>query len=163
MIYPMKTCLKTNSPEETVKVADSIGRRLKGGEIFVLISDLGGGKTTFTRGLASAIGSHDEVSSPSFTLSHLYKGGDLTIHHYDFYRLPDIGLMREELEEVLEEEQSVVVIEWPKEVETSLPANRMIKVHISRQKESEDVRNMCFEVSDSLEDIIEHIAEAVRC
>jgi tRNA threonylcarbamoyladenosine biosynthesis protein TsaE len=59
----------TNSPEQTIDVAKSIGARLKGGECIELTSDVGGGKTTFVRGLVSGAGSTDHVSSPTFTIS----------------------------------------------------------------------------------------------
>ncbi|PIZ61832.1 tRNA (adenosine(37)-N6)-threonylcarbamoyltransferase complex ATPase subunit type 1 TsaE, partial [Candidatus Saccharibacteria bacterium CG_4_10_14_0_2_um_filter_52_9] len=85
---------------------------MRGGEVIVLTSDLGGGKTSFVRGLAAGMASHDLVHSPSFTLSNQYKAGDLTLCHFDFYRLNDPGIMRNELAEVLKDSQAVVAVEW---------------------------------------------------
>ncbi|MEO7364621.1 MAG: tRNA (adenosine(37)-N6)-threonylcarbamoyltransferase complex ATPase subunit type 1 TsaE [Candidatus Saccharimonadales bacterium] len=90
-----------------------------------LVSDLGGGKTTFTRGLASGIGSTDRVSSPSFTLMNQYRGDKLMIYHFDFYRLAEPGIMREELAEVLTDPSAVVVVEWANIVEDVLPVERV--------------------------------------
>lgn len=90
-----------------------------------LVSDLGGGKTTFVKGLARGIQSNDAVTSPSFSLSNVYKGHELTVHHFDFYRLHEAGIMREELAEVMEDSQAVTVVEWGDIVTDVLPANRL--------------------------------------
>jgi tRNA threonylcarbamoyladenosine biosynthesis protein TsaE len=117
--------IKSNSSASTEQLGHNIGTRLRGGEVIELDSDLGGGKTTFVRGLAAGMGSDDAVSSPSFTISQVYQAGNLTLHHYDFYRLPDAGLMQQELAEVLEDPQAVVVVEWAGVVENVLPAERI--------------------------------------
>jgi tRNA threonylcarbamoyladenosine biosynthesis protein TsaE len=117
--------IKSNSSASTEQLGHNIGTRLRGGEVIELASDLGGGKTTFVRGLAAGMGSDDAVSSPSFTISQVYQAGNLTLHHYDFYRLPDAGLMQQELAEVLEDPQAVVVVEWAGVVENVLPAERI--------------------------------------
>lgn len=98
---------------------------MRGGEVVELVSDLGGGKTTFVRGLAQGMGSRDHVSSPSFTLSNQYQNGDLTLYHFDFYRLQEPGVMRDELAEVLANSQAVVVVEWGGIVEDVLPADKL--------------------------------------
>jgi tRNA threonylcarbamoyladenosine biosynthesis protein TsaE len=117
--------IKSSSSASTEQLGHNIGTRLRGGEVIELASDLGGGKTTFVRGLAAGMGSDDAVSSPSFTISQVYQAGNLTLHHYDFYRLPDAGLMQQELAEVLEDPQAVVVVEWAGVVENVLPAERI--------------------------------------
>jgi tRNA threonylcarbamoyladenosine biosynthesis protein TsaE len=102
-----------------------IGHKLRGGEVIELVSDLGGGKTAFVRGLAKGMGSDDAVRSPSFTLNNRYRAGTLTLHHFDFYRLEEPGIMRQELAEVLEDSQSVAVIEWGGIAEAVLPPDRL--------------------------------------
>jgi tRNA threonylcarbamoyladenosine biosynthesis protein TsaE len=109
-----------------LKLAAKIGSKLKGGEVIELVSDLGGGKTTFVKGLAKGLGSDDEVHSPSFTLSNEYKAGQLKIYHFDFYRLQEPGIMREELAEAVADLTGVVVVEWPEIVEDVLPPARLI-------------------------------------
>jgi tRNA threonylcarbamoyladenosine biosynthesis protein TsaE len=111
--------------DETSRLAEALGRSLRGGETVELLSDLGGGKTTFVRGLAKGAGSHDLVSSPSFTLMNQYETGGLTICHFDFYRLHEAGIMREELAEVIGDEHTVVVVEWADVVHDVLPAERL--------------------------------------
>ena len=115
----------TTEPAETENLAEKIGRNLEGGEIIELVSDLGGGKTTFTRGLARGAGSSDAVSSPTFTLSKVYKTPKLNIHHFDFYRLNDVGILEHELHDLLHDSSSVVVIEWGEIVNHVLPKERL--------------------------------------
>jgi tRNA threonylcarbamoyladenosine biosynthesis protein TsaE len=116
--------IKSSNSANTEQLGRSIGQRLRGSEVIELASDLGGGKTTFVRGLAAGMGSKDAVSSPSFTISQLYQADDLSLHHYDFYRLPDAGLMQQELAEVLDDPKAVVVVEWASVVENVLPTER---------------------------------------
>ena len=99
---------------------------MKGGEVIELVSDLGGGKTTFVKGLAKGMGSEATVHSPSFTLDNQYQAGKLTLHHFDFYRLFEPGVMRDELAEILEEPGAVVVVEWGGIVQDVLPPERLV-------------------------------------
>lgn len=108
---------------------------MRGGEVIELSSDLGGGKTTFVRGLARGAGSDDTVASPSFTISREYRAGKLFIHHYDFYRLGEAGLMSQELAEVLDDPQAVVVVEWAHAVNDVLPDDRAV-IRISNTGET---------------------------
>jgi tRNA threonylcarbamoyladenosine biosynthesis protein TsaE len=121
------------SSESTEQIAEQIGRRLRGGELIVLESDLGGGKTTFTRGLARGAGSKDVISSPTFTISNIYETPKNKIHHFDFYRLNDPGLITYELSEATDDRNSIVIIEWANIIANVLPAN-IIKVKIHHQE-----------------------------
>lgn len=116
---------ESNSLDDTTRLGAAIGERLKGGEVLELISDLGGGKTAFVRGLAEGAGSSDRVSSPSFTLRNEYKTPTLTIYHFDFYRLSEPGIMSQELAETLEAEGAVTVVEWATIVKDVLPQDHM--------------------------------------
>jgi tRNA threonylcarbamoyladenosine biosynthesis protein TsaE len=98
---------------------------LKGGEVIELASDLGGGKTTFVRGLARGAGSHDKVASPTFTISKMYVTDGYEIHHFDFYRLNDAGIVADELAEVAGDPHVVVVVEWGDVVQHVLPETRL--------------------------------------
>lgn len=102
-----------------------MGERLRGGETIELISDVGGGKTTFVKGLAKGFGSTDAVASPSFTISREYVAGDKTMHHFDFYRLNDPGIVANELAEVVVDDRAVTVVEWADIVEDVLPADHL--------------------------------------
>lgn len=108
----------------TETFAETLGKRLRGGEIIELIGDVGAGKTTFVKGLARGIGSTDRVSSPTFTIEQIYKGR-IALHHFDFYRLHEPGLITHELEEALSASDSSVVLEWAETVKNTLPESRI--------------------------------------
>ena len=131
----------THTPEETEHLAAAIGVQLRGGECIELSSDLGGGKTTFTRGLAAGAGSLDQVASPTFTISKRYQAQKLTLFHYDFYRLQEPGLVAEELAESVHDPLAVSIIEWADTVEDVLPYNRL-KISIQRSADSETARTI---------------------
>jgi len=117
--------IDSTNPSVTEQIGEQLGKRLRGGEVIELVSDLGGGKTTFVRGLARGIGSADHVSSPTFTLSNIYHGSHLHLQHFDFYRLPEAGIIANELEEAIDEPYSVLVIEWANIIHDVLPTDRL--------------------------------------
>lgn len=115
----------SESAEHTEQLGESIGKALKGGEVIELVSDLGGGKTTFVRGLVRGLGSSDKVASPTFTISKRYDAHDLEVHHFDFYRLHEAGIIADELAEVAGDPKAVVVVEWADVVQHVLPGDRL--------------------------------------
>lgn len=86
---------------------------------------MGGGKTTFVRGLARGAGSEDKVASPTFTISKVYDCPNFQIHHFDFYRLPEPGVVADELAEAVGDPGVVVVVEWADVVQHVLPKKRL--------------------------------------
>ena len=127
----------TESAAQTKSVGESIGQKLKGGEVFELISDLGGGKTTLVSGLSEGFGSSDPVASPSFTISYVYTRADgKALHHFDFYRLNDAGIVANELEEVEGDADSVVAVEWGDIVHDVLPSSRIIIKIMNKAEEN---------------------------
>jgi tRNA threonylcarbamoyladenosine biosynthesis protein TsaE len=122
----MEDSALTKSVEETFELGKKFGAELKGGEVIEFVGDLGAGKTSFVRGLAVGIGSDDEVASPTFTISRVYYGANnLSLHHFDFYRLQDPGLVAEELAEATKDPQAIVCIEWAETVRGVLPEDRI--------------------------------------
>lgn len=117
----------------------SLGLLLKGGEVIELQSDLGGGKTTFVKGLAAGVDSPDYVTSPTFTIKKTYTGKDLQLNHFDFYRLSDVGLIGEQLKESIHWPKTVTVIEWGKIVDDVLPLER-ISIDIKPDSKQLDTR-----------------------
>lgn len=117
--------ISTHSSAETEQLGEDIGRRLRGGEVIELISDLGGGKTTFVRGLARGAGSSDHVASPTFTVSKVYTSSKFSIHHFDFYRLTQPGLMEHELQDQVGDPEVVTVVEWGDVLQHVLPDERL--------------------------------------
>ncbi len=153
----MKQVLHSDSYEQTIDLGAQIGSSLKGGEVFELISDLGGGKTAFVRGLAKGFGSNDPVASPTFTLSFVYERADgKRLHHFDFYRLNDAGIMKHEIDEVAGDEQAVVAVEWGEVVRDVLPADT-ITIHI--QRAGEEQRQFTFDYSESQAYLFEKVRQ----
>lgn len=137
-----------------LKIAEQIGHNLRGGEVIELVSDLGGGKTTFTSGLAKGMGSKDQVSSPTFTISKLYKAGKLTLYHFDFYRLPTADLITHELADTLEDKNGVVVVEWADIVQRVLPEDRLT---IGFEVTGEDSRRLNISYPESMSYLLEGV------
>lgn len=135
-----------------------MGTKLRGGEVIALSSDLGGGKTAFVRGLAQGIGSPDHVSSPTFTLSREYQGQQLRLYHFDFYRLAEPGIMRQELAEVIAEPSAVVAIEWADIIEDVLPQTA---IHIEIKRSGETGREFRLQLAESQEYLLPK--EAIIC
>lgn len=133
--------------ERFTEFGKSLGKKLKGGEVIVLSSDLGGGKTTLTKAIALGLESKDDVTSPSFTILNEYKGR-LHIYHFDFYRLSDPGIIKHQLSEVVHDNTSVVIIEWADIVKSALPID-CIKLVIN--KTENDHRDINLQIPEGKE------------
>ncbi|MFZ1243060.1 MAG: tRNA (adenosine(37)-N6)-threonylcarbamoyltransferase complex ATPase subunit type 1 TsaE [Candidatus Saccharimonas sp.] len=128
------------SLSEMLAFGKRVGELLQGGEVLVLVGDIGAGKTTFTKGVAQGLGIHETVQSPTFTISRRYDARDgLELIHYDFYRLSEAGIMRAELSEALADAQVITVIEWGQIVEDVLPRD---VVTIAIHSPSEEARTL---------------------
>src|SRR5271168_2553304 len=135
--------LVTNSSEETILRGREIGSRLRAPVLVLLSGDLGAGKTTLTKGIASGLGAadEDEVTSPTFTLVHKYSRG-APVYHVDLYRIADFhDLETLGLEDVFAE-KAVVIVEWPDKMtlRTDWPVVRIRLEHVA-----EDTRRIVIE------------------
>jgi tRNA threonylcarbamoyladenosine biosynthesis protein TsaE len=130
-----------------------LGQNLQGGEVLELRADLGGGKTTFVHGLAAGLKSSDRVSSPTFTLSRVYKAGDLSIHHYDFYRLDEPGVLADQLAESVGDPQAITVVEWADVADNVLPEQRLI-IEFKPTASSADERQITITYPDKYVDLV---------
>lgn len=140
--------IKTDNQQDTLNLGNKIGKTLKGGEFFLLSSDLGGGKTTFTKGLLQGLDSSDDVTSPTFTVSNLYNGRDnLEVHHFDFYRLSEGGMVAYELAEIINDPNIIIVVEWGDVVSDELPDSKIV-IEINRTSESEDSRQFNIDIPE---------------
>jgi tRNA threonylcarbamoyladenosine biosynthesis protein TsaE len=122
--------LVTRSEDETQAYAAQLANRLEAGDVILLQGDLGAGKTAFVRGLAAGLGiDPEEVSSPTFTLLHEYRGGRLTLYHADLYRLDrasadDVGLNDPALA------AGVLAIEWPERLSHPMPGASTVTLEV---------------------------------
>lgn len=119
------------SPQATFALAEKLGTLLQGGEVIALEGELGAGKTHFVKGLAAGLGAKGPVTSPTFTLLHLYEEGRLSLAHFDVYRLP----FPEAFEELGYEEffngSGVTAIEWSDLISPFLPSE-YLQIKITR-------------------------------
>ena len=126
----MKTIV-TNGVAETEAVAAQFAKSLHAPVVVALFGGLGAGKTAFTRGLAKGLGISAAVSSPTFALVNRYEGGDVTLCHYDMYRVETW----EDLETTgfFDDYDSgcILAVEWSENIENALPENTM-RVTIER-------------------------------
>src|SRR4051794_7016868 len=118
----------TQSEEETAGVARTLAATLAAGDVLLLSGNLGAGKTTFVRGLAAGLGIDPrEVSSPTFTLVHEYRGGRLTLYHADLYRLDKAATDELGLEETT---SGVLAIEWPDRLSHDIAGARLVRIEL---------------------------------
>lgn len=109
----MKEEFVSHSAEETIAFGRSLAGRIKTPLLILLIGELGSGKTTLTKGIVSGLGGAPEyeVTSPSFTLVHEYRGR-IRVFHVDLYRVESMhDLETLGLEDILAEE-AVIIVEW---------------------------------------------------
>ena len=119
----------STSETETRAIAARFASNLKAGDVLLLSGDLGAGKTAFTRGLAEGLGiDPGEVTSPTFTLVHEYRGGRLPLVHVDLYRLDRANLDEIGLDEDLAA-QGVIAIEWAERL--ARPTRDAIRITIT--------------------------------
>ena len=120
----------TKSEAETAAIASALAADLKPGAVLLVSGNLGAGKTAFVRGLAEGLGvDPGEVSSPTFTLVHEYRGGRLALYHVDLYRLDraatdDLGL------DELGVADGVLAIEWPDRLSHALAGAQHVGIEI---------------------------------
>lgn len=125
----------TYSAAETIEVGKKIGSLLRGGDIIAFKGGMGAGKTTITHGIAIGMGLRDEVSSPTFALVNEYIGEDISLCHFDMYRISADELESIGFYDYLTEDR-VIAIEWSENVAEELPKG-IITIEIERIGEDE--------------------------
>jgi tRNA threonylcarbamoyladenosine biosynthesis protein TsaE len=118
----------THSGRETIEVARAFSARLEGGDVLLLSGSLGAGKTAFVKGVAEGLGLDPaEITSPTFTLVHEYRGGRLALYHADLYRLDKTAAEDLGLEETVD---GVLAVEWPDRLSRPCPPATVIEIEI---------------------------------
>ena len=100
--------------KDTFALAADVAKTLRAGDVILLHGELGAGKTTFTKGLAKALGIEETVTSPTFNYVKEYQGGRLPLFHFDMYRVSDVDEVYELGLEEYFYRGGVVVVEWNK-------------------------------------------------
>ena len=114
---------ETSSPEETEALAAGLAERLETGDVVTVAGELGSGKTTFVRGACRALGVHEHVTSPTFTIGHRYHAAEGEVSHLDLYRFEGVAAAEwGDLEPYFDE--AIAFVEWPEAGEGVLPPPR---------------------------------------
>lgn len=119
----------SNKPLTTKKLGLYLGQKIPQGAILALTGDLGGGKTCFTQGLAAGLGIIKPILSPTFVIYKVFplkKRGYHNLFHLDFYRLKRSQIDKMAFFEMLNDKNSIMVIEWADKVKSWLPLSRTI-------------------------------------
>jgi len=130
--------------EETIKFACDFSINLKAKSKILLKGQIGAGKTSFVKGIAQGLQIKENITSPTFALSHHYNSGKIPLIHMDLYRLENSISAKElflEEEEELEQNNGIMVIEWPEmiisliddywliEIDYAEESGRIVKVY----------------------------------
>ena len=106
--------------KETLDLGEKISKKLNPQSIVLLQGPIGAGKTSFVKGIAKGLSISEDITSPTFALSHHYRSGKIPLIHLDLYRLKNISSAKEvffsEEEEALQS-KAILVIEWPELIE----------------------------------------------
>jgi tRNA threonylcarbamoyladenosine biosynthesis protein TsaE len=122
--------MEINSPTEMKDLGKKIGKQLSSTDVVILSGELGSGKTVLTQGIAAALG-FDQITSPTFVISRIYKGKPNFIHA-DAYRLLDSGIESfTDLDFESYLPSSIFVIEWGAPFVTSL-TDQYLDIKISQ-------------------------------
>ncbi len=123
--------------KETLNLGEKISRKLNPESIVLLKGPIGAGKTSFVQGIAKGLSISEDITSPTFALSHHYNSGKTPLIHLDLYRLENISSAKEvffsEEEEALQS-KAILVIEWPDLIEPFI--ENFWKINISYAKNS---------------------------
>jgi len=119
----MKGSFEVHSVEETWALARTFAKELTPGTVVCLEGDLGAGKTTFTQGLAAALGVPGRVTSPTFCIVQEHAGAETLLAHMDLYRLHgEDDVLAIGWEDYLSR-GAILVVEWPERAGELIPKN----------------------------------------
>lgn len=117
--------LLSDGPERTGAIACALAPALRAGDVILLTGGLATGKTTFVRAVAVALGSPEQVTSPTFSIAHAYSAAVAPVLHIDAYRLSGVHEFRDlGLDEYIEE--SITLIEWGDIVAEDFPCHLLV-------------------------------------
>ncbi len=131
----------THSPEETVALGRTLAALLAPPKLVLLRGDLGAGKTTLVKGIAEAFraASQEDVTSPTFTLVHEYRGPEANLFHIDLYRIDTASALDTLALDDLRGEHNLLLIEWGEKFPRFI---RERDVEIALERVGEDERRI---------------------
>ena len=120
---------------ETLNLGEKLSQKLNPKSIVLLQGPIGAGKTSFVKGIAKGLSIYEDITSPTFALSHHYNSGKIPLIHLDLYRLENVDMAKEVFlseEEEAQENQAILVIEWPELIQSLI--ENFWKIEISYAK-----------------------------
>ena len=120
---------------ETLNLGEKLSQKLNPKSIVLLQGPIGAGKTSFVKGIAKGLSIYEDITSPTFALSHHYNSGKIPLIHLDLYRLENVDMAKEVFlseEEEAQENQAILVIEWPELIQSFI--ENFWKIEISYAK-----------------------------
>jgi tRNA threonylcarbamoyladenosine biosynthesis protein TsaE len=123
-------------PEDTRALGTALAEIVRPGDLLVLVGPLGAGKTALTQGLGAGLGVREPVTSPTFVIARVHRGGRIPLVHVDAYRLGGVADV-DDLDLDASTSESVTVVEWGQGLVEQL-AEEHLEVHLDR--DDDDVR-----------------------
>lgn len=131
--------VRSQGPEDTARLAHTLAPSLGAGDAILLKGGLAAGKTLFVSALARALGATDPVTSPTFSLVHVYPTPRGDLIHVDAYRLETLAEFRDlGLDDLAE--TGILAIEWGGLVEADYPA--ALEIAFTTAQDAEDARDV---------------------
>ena len=135
--------------KETLALGEKLSHKLKPQSIVLLQGPIGAGKTSFVQGIARGLSISEDITSPTFALSHHYNSGNIPLIHLDLYRLEDISAAKDIFfseEEEATNNKAILVIEWPELIESIIDNFWKIEIsyakHFGRNYKIRDPKNL---------------------
>lgn len=146
--------------EDTCNIAAAIAPYFQFDDIIILEGDLGGGKTHFVKGFAKALGTAENVTSPTYAIANFYPIDKGNILHIDAYRLSGIAEYRDlGLEEYYYE--SITFIEWGKKLREEFPAYLFMQIQLDEAQETHRLIDFSFK-GNRWKDCFKHLHEKLK-
>ena len=129
------------SEETTSRLGYCLGACLRAGDVVLLEGEMGAGKSVLTRAAARGMGVEGPVPSPTFTILNIHEGTDLTLYHFDLYRLEgEDALYEMGLEEYIPSRDGASLIEWPQMAAEAMPEDcLMIDIRYALDGEAREI------------------------
>ena len=121
--------------KETLNLGEKLSHKLNPQSIVLLQGPIGAGKTSFVKGIAKGLSISEDITSPTFAISHHYNSGKIPLIHLDLYRLENISSAKEFLfseEEEALQSKAILVIEWPELIETVIDNFWKIEINYAK-------------------------------